>query len=183
MLASLALHGHLLPSLEMGSTAHHKQISLHPLSRAPTTPERHALVIHKNLLYLWLFIIFIFYFFVFLGPHAAYGGSQARGQIGAVATGLHHSHSNTRSEPCLQQIMATLDPQPTEQGQGSNVNPHMDASQIHFCWAMMGTLPVALYWLIDFYLTFSSYPHTSKSHWGWLACPCNFTGHGRETCM
>jgi len=25
---------------------------------------------------------------------AAYGGSQARGQIGAVATGLHHSHSN-----------------------------------------------------------------------------------------
>ena len=32
---------------------------------------------------------------------AAYGGSQARGQIGATASSLHHSHSNARSEPCL----------------------------------------------------------------------------------
>ena len=28
---------------------------------------------------------------------AAYGGSQARGQIGAVAASLHHSHSNAGS--------------------------------------------------------------------------------------
>ena len=43
----------------------------------------------------------------------AHGGSQARGQIGAVAAGLYHSHSNARSEPHLQptpQPMATLDP-------------------------------------------------------------------------
>ena len=42
----------------------------------------------------------------------AHGGSQARGGIGAVATGLCHSHSNIRSEPHLQpipQLMATLD--------------------------------------------------------------------------
>ena len=42
----------------------------------------------------------------------AYGGSQARGPIGAVAMGLHLSHSNARSEPCLQptpQLMATPD--------------------------------------------------------------------------
>ena len=32
---------------------------------------------------------------------AAYGGSQARGQIGAVATSLHQSHSNAGSEPRL----------------------------------------------------------------------------------
>ena len=31
----------------------------------------------------------------------AYGGSQARGLIGATAAGLHHSHSNARSEPHL----------------------------------------------------------------------------------
>ena len=31
---------------------------------------------------------------------AAYGGSQARGLIGAVATHLHHSHSNAGSKPC-----------------------------------------------------------------------------------
>ena len=43
---------------------------------------------------------------------AAYGGSQARGRIGAVATGLHQSHSNAGSEPRLQptpQLTATLD--------------------------------------------------------------------------
>jgi len=46
--------------------------------------------------------LFIFVFLPFLGPlPAAYGGSQARGLIGAVATGLRHSHSNARSEPHL----------------------------------------------------------------------------------
>ena len=43
----------------------------------------------------------------------AYGGSQARGLIGAVAAGLCHSHSNAGSEPCLQptpQLTAMLDP-------------------------------------------------------------------------
>ncbi len=42
----------------------------------------------------------------------AYGGSQARGPIGAVATGLRQSHSNVVSEPCLQptpQLTATPD--------------------------------------------------------------------------
>ena len=46
----------------------------------------------------------------------AYGSAQARGQIGAVAVGLHHSHSNSGSEPHLQptpQLMATPDPLPT----------------------------------------------------------------------
>ena len=32
---------------------------------------------------------------------AAYGGSQARGPTGAIATGLRQSHSNAGSEPCL----------------------------------------------------------------------------------
>ena len=44
---------------------------------------------------------------------AAYGGSQARGRIGAVATGLRQSHSNAGSEPRLQptpQLTATPDP-------------------------------------------------------------------------
>ena len=43
----------------------------------------------------------------------ASGGSQTRGPIGAVAAGLHHSHSNTGSKPCLQpipQLTAMPDP-------------------------------------------------------------------------
>ena len=42
----------------------------------------------------------------------AYGGSQARGRIGAVASGLCQSHSNAGSEPRLQptpQLTATPD--------------------------------------------------------------------------
>jgi len=35
---------------------------------------------------------------LFRATPMAYGGSQARGPIGAVAAGLRHSHSNTRSE-------------------------------------------------------------------------------------
>ena len=38
---------------------------------------------------------------LFSAAFAAYGGSQARSLIGAVATGLHHSHSNTGSKLCL----------------------------------------------------------------------------------
>ena len=70
--------------------------------------------VHSN----WpkLFFFFSFLSFVFLGPHpVAYGGSQARGQIGALAASLHHSHSNSGSEPSLwptPQLRATLDPNP-----------------------------------------------------------------------
>ena len=56
---------------------------------------------------------FFFFFFGFLGPPAAYEGSQARGPIGVVAAGLHHSHSNTASELHLQptpQFKAMPDP-------------------------------------------------------------------------
>ena len=43
----------------------------------------------------------------------AYGGFQARGRIGAEATGLRQSHSNARFKSRLQptpQLRATLDP-------------------------------------------------------------------------
>ena len=54
-----------------------------------------------------------FFFFLFRATYGAYGSSQARGWITAAAAGLHHSNSNTRSEPCLQPtpgITATSDP-------------------------------------------------------------------------
>ena len=42
-------------------------------------------------------ILFFFSFFL-RATLAAYGSSQARGLIRAIAAGLHHSHSNTGSE-------------------------------------------------------------------------------------
>ena len=59
------------------------------------------------------FFFFFFVFCLFRAAPAAHGGSQARGQIGAVATSQHQSHSNARSEPRLRptpQLVAMLDP-------------------------------------------------------------------------
>ena len=76
---------------------------------------------------IWDFIFIFNFFLIFRATPTAHGGSQARGQIGAVAAGLHPSHSNAGSEPCLwltPQLMAMQDSQPTEQGQKSNLCPH-----------------------------------------------------------
>ena len=66
---------------------------------------------------LFYVILFHLFFCLFRAAAAAYGGSQARGQIGAAVAGLCHSHSNARSESHLQptpQLKATPDPLATE---------------------------------------------------------------------
>jgi len=61
-------------------------------------------------------LILTFYFFIFYlfrAAPVAYGVSQARGLIGAVAAGLHQSHSNEGSEKRprpTSQLTTTLDP-------------------------------------------------------------------------
>ena len=58
-------------------------------------------------------LLFFLVFLSFRAAPAAYGGYQARGPIGTVATGLCHSYSNAGSKPCLQptpQFTAMLDP-------------------------------------------------------------------------
>ena len=74
--------------------------------------ERETLYVVSAMV-LILFYFLSFFFFFFRAASMAFGGSQTRGLIGAIAVGLHHSHSNTRSELCLQpipQLMATMDP-------------------------------------------------------------------------
>ena len=58
-------------------------------------------------------LVFFFFFCLFRAASVAYGGSQARGRIGTVAAGLHHSHSSAGSKPHLQptpQLTATPEP-------------------------------------------------------------------------
>ena len=60
-----------------------------------------------------LMISFFFLSFFVRAAPTAYGGSQARGRIGATAAGLYLSHSNAGSELHLQptpQLMAVPDP-------------------------------------------------------------------------
>ena len=65
---------------------------------------RNCICVHCSLLlaswshglcYIFFFLSFWF-FFLFRAAPAAYGGSQARGQIRTVVAGLHRSHSNAR---------------------------------------------------------------------------------------
>ena len=67
--------------------------------------------LNRNL-FIYLLLSFCLLVFSRAAP-VAYGGSQARGPVGAVATSLQHSHGNIRSEPCLRptpQLTATPDP-------------------------------------------------------------------------
>ena len=54
----------------------------------------------RSFLSFYLFIC-LFAFFLFRAALTTYGSSQARGQIGAIAAGLYHSHSNAGSKPHL----------------------------------------------------------------------------------
>ena len=65
-------------------------------------------------------VFFFFFFCLFRAIPEAKGGSQARGSIGAVATGLHHSHSNMGSE-------LRLRPTPHSSQQCWIVNPLSEA--------------------------------------------------------
>ena len=59
--------------------------------------EQTATAIRK----LFFFFFFFFFFFcpLFRAAPTAYGHSQARGQIGAIAASLCHNHGNARSKP------------------------------------------------------------------------------------
>ena len=73
-------------------------------------PGKHS-KIRKSILFSFFFFLFWPFCLLRAAP-MAYGGSQARGLIGAVAARLHHSHSNSGSEPHLRptpQLMAMLD--------------------------------------------------------------------------
>ena len=61
-------------------------------------------------------------FLLFRAAPKAYGRSQARGQIRAIASSLLSTYHPSLSP--IPQLMATPDPWPIELGQGSNLHPH-----------------------------------------------------------
>ena len=95
-----------------------------------------------------VFVFFVCGFWVFFclfafsrAASAAHGGSQARGLIGAVASGLHQSHSNAKSEPRLQptpQLTATPILNPLSEARDGTCII-MVPSRIHFRCTTTGT--------------------------------------------
>ena len=87
----------------------------------PTKPNRKQILPSKDP------TDFLFFFCLFRAASGAYGSFHARGWIGATAAGLPQSHSKAGSEPHLwptPQLMAMLDLEFTERGQGLNLHPH-----------------------------------------------------------
>ena len=77
----------------------------------------------------------------------AYGGSQARGWMGAVDAGLYHSHSNEGSQPHLRpkpQLMVTPDCWPTERPRNWTCI-FMDPSWVHWPLSHKGSSQYILY--------------------------------------
>ena len=54
--------------------------------------------VHPSEYVTFSFFLSFLSFCLFRAAPVAYGGSQARGPIGAIAAGLHHSHSNVGSK-------------------------------------------------------------------------------------
>ena len=88
------------------------------------------------------FFSFFFVFCPFRAAPLAYGGSQARGLIGAVAAGLCQSHSNARSQLRLRYLHHSSWQRwvlnPLSEGRDRTCNL-MVPSQIRFHCATMGT--------------------------------------------
>ena len=67
----------------------------------------------KSLFFLACLLACLLAFLLSRAAPVAYGSSQATGQSGAAAAGLHHSHCNVGPEPHLQptpQLMEMPDP-------------------------------------------------------------------------
>ena len=93
------------PSLDPVAAASLQPAVLHQLCALVPTEEEYveqALSFIFSFQELHFFLFFFFYLFAFSrATPAAYGGSQARSRIGAVAACLCQSHSNAGSKPRL----------------------------------------------------------------------------------
>ena len=104
----------------------------------------------------------------------AYGNSQDGVKWELAAAGLHHSYSNTVSEPYLwpiPQFMATPDPWPTECKARDWTHILTDASPVCFQCATTGTLNMCSFNL--WCTTFSVAPHSML--WELLMLPENLS--------
>ena len=101
---------------------------------------------------MFIFLLFIFYFCLFRAAPMAYGSSQVRGHIGAIAADLYHNHGMPDpSHVCnlhhSSQQCWILDPLIEAR---DRICVLMDTSQDHYHWATMGT-PVMFIFLKSFF--------------------------------
>ena len=96
--------------------------------------------------FFFCFVLFFVFFCLFRATSVAYGGSQSRGRIGAIAACLHHSHSNEGSKPRLR-------PTVTAHGNGGSLTH----------WVRPGIKPTSSWILVGF-----------VNHWATMGIPVFF---------
>ena len=104
-------------------------------------------------------ILIFFFFFSFLWPCLQHMGVSRLG-----------GKSELQLQPTLQ-LVATLDPQPTRQGRGSNLHPHRNCVVVFLaCWTMMGTqssVLVMLCWFLIWHVPSSIWETLNLSFMKW----------------
>ena len=88
------------PGMSLDGTKQNATVDL-PASDSQSSlhPSLHVCVLPRSSSFFVLFVCL--FVLLFRAAGVAHGGSQARGQNGAAAAGLHHSRINARSEPRL----------------------------------------------------------------------------------
>ena len=127
---------------------------------------------------IYLFLTFNFFF---TATSKACGSSRNKGQIGAAAASLHHSHSNTRSEPHLWPTLqaygnGSAGSLTAEWGRRLNLQPYRYHAVFLTHWAMMGTssnLLLLNYMCLDINIEFS-YQNIVLGLTVWQTLPFNW---------
>lgn len=101
---------------------HHRMVNQVATLESPgleSTAQRFATPSFSGAFSVLLFLLLL----LFRAAPLAYGCSQPRGQIRTTASGLHHSHSNTGSEPHLQPTFCNAGSL-TNGARPGNLSPH-----------------------------------------------------------
>ena len=97
--------------------------------------------VNTELLIFLFFFYFFFIFCLFRAMPTANGSPQARGQIGAIAASLHHSQSDSGSEPHLQPHHSSRQhriPNPLSEAR-NQTQVLMVTNQVRYHWATTKT--------------------------------------------
>ena len=106
---------------------------------------------HRSYASLFCFVLFFPVSCLLRAAPVAFGGSLARGLIGAVAANLRHSHSHARSKLCLQPtpwLTPTLDPNPLSEARDRTDNL-LVPSRIRFHCTTTGTPHPCYHWRVQ----------------------------------
>ena len=118
----------------------------------------------------WKFLFFVVVVVLFRAAPVAYRSSQAKGQIGATAAGLHHSHNQARSELCLRSTLQLKARHPLIEARDWTCSLR-DTGRLLTLWTTMGTPQMRILLSFKNNLKHPSKYSWSNSYFAWYCAP------------